>query len=235
MSQSTKEIVIVDYKKGNLASVQHGFTQANMASVITSDPEKIAAAPGIVLPGVGAFADAMGYMNQSGQTQAIKEALLRGVPFLGICLGLQLLFEKGDERAMDANAQSATEEKAACEETVWTEGLGVLPGYCSKIQAQGHKVPHVGWNKLRLEPAAAQNPLLENVPDGTFMYFTHSYVAYPADASHVVATTEHGCIFPSMVTKGNVFGVQFHPEKSSAFGMRLLENFGNLVFSQKGA
>lgn len=237
MSQGNK-IVIVDYKKGNLASVKHGFTQAHFEADITSDPEVIAHASALVLPGVGSFADAIAYMNKSGQTQAIKEAIHNGVPFLGICLGLQLLFERGDEVAVNAgipedvaqaDKPAAAEPAAAPSAETWVDGLGILPGYCSKLKAEGEKIPHVGWNSIIMQEGASHNPLYQGIPDGSYFYFTHSYVAYPEDMACVLTKTQHGpTYFPSSVSQGNVFGVQFHPEKSSHMGMKLLENFGAL-------
>lgn len=220
-----KRIAIVDYCKGNLASVARGLSDAGFDARITDAASDIANSDGIVLPGVGAFADAMTTMEATGQADAVRQAVKDGVPFLGICLGLHLLFDWGDE---------------GCPEGERMAGLGVVAGHVERmaqIDAQGkkHKVPHVGWNSVEYagsDGASAAASLFDGVDDGSYFYFTHSYRAVPDDESMVTAMSVHAQPFVSAVAQGNVFGVQFHPEKSSAAGLRLLENFGNIVESQ---
>lgn len=203
-------IAVVDYCKGNLRSVERGLIRAGGKAFITDDPSAIASAEAIVLPGVGAFADASATMLQTGQMQAIREALSRGVFFLGICLGEHLLFEEGTEGSDHA------------------EGLGVLPGVVDRIpefdsQGNRYKIPHVGWNSIEFDESCTC-PLLEGIPVGEYFYFTHSYCAPASQAT--IATTTHSVTFPSVVQSGErIFGVQFHPEKSSDAGARVLRNF----------
>lgn len=207
-------IAVVDYCKGNLRSVERGLINAGGDARITNDPNVIAQAKAIVLPGVGAFADASATMLKTGQMQAIRDAIAQGKPFLGICLGEHLLFEEGTEGA----------ERA--------EGLAVLPGVVDRIpefdgQGRRYKVPHVGWNSIEFDKGCSC-PLLAGVTPGEYFYFTHSYVA--PDTQATVATTTHSITFPCVVQKGAlVFGVQFHPEKSSDVGARVLSNFVKLV------
>lgn len=209
-------IAVVDYCKGNLASVQRGLADAGYDARITDAAKDICGADGIVLPGVGAFTDAMNTMNETGQADALREAVAAGVPFLGICLGVHLLFEWGDEGCTPGERMA---------------GLGILPGHVKRmaaIDAQGnkHKVPHVGWNSVEYAQGCA---LFDGVPDGSYFYFTHSYCAVPDRQDDVVATSEHARRFASAVARGNVYGVQFHPEKSSHFGLQILGNFGKIV------
>lgn len=215
-------IVVVDYHKGNLLSVARGLSEVGGEAEVTDDPARIAEAAGVVLPGVGAFEDAMAYLRQSGQDEAILSAIGRGVPFLGICLGLQLLFERGDERCDGALHGSDDPER-------WVAGLGVLPGSVSRLRGR-LKVPHVGWDQVHMTPAGAADPLLAGFAEGANMYFTHSYaVADDADAADVLARTHYTRSFPCIVRHGNVWGCQFHPEKSSALGQRILKNFVSIV------
>lgn len=215
-------IAVVDYRKGNLKSVERGLAAAGGNARVTDDAAVIARASAIVLPGVGAFADAAATMRELGQMDVLRERIVAGVPFLGICLGLHLLFAEGVE------GTEASEN---------ARGLGVLPGVVEKMPAEGatgaaFKIPHVGWNSV--VPATGDGfacPLLEGVAAGEFFYFTHSYVA-PA-SSATVAVTEHSVVFPSVVQVGEAaFGVQFHPEKSSDAGARVLRNFVRIA---KGA
>ena len=216
-------IVVVDYHKGNLLSVVRGLAEVGGEASVSDDPAAIAGASGIVLPGVGSFEDAMSYMNESGQADAVREAVGRGVPFLGICLGLQLLFERGDERT-DGKLHGASDPER------WVDGLGVLPGSATRLRSGRLKVPHVGWDQVHMTPAGAADPLLAGFAEGANMYFTHSYaVADDADAADVLARTHYTRSFPCIVRHGNVWGCQFHPEKSSALGQRILKNFVNIV------
>ena len=216
-------IVVVDYHKGNLLSVARGLGDVGAEAIVTDDPHRIAAADAVVLPGVGSFEDAMGYMTESGQDQAVVEACRRGVPFLGICLGLHVLFERGDER---------THEHAA--EDAWAEGLGVLAGSVTRLSSERLKVPHVGWDQIHLTDHGRACPLFEGVPEGANAYFTHSYaVDSDVDRALVSTRTHYVRSFASSVWRDNVFGVQFHPEKSSGVGLRILRNFA--VMAEGGA
>lgn len=216
-------IAVVDYKKGNLLSVERGLRAAGGDARITADAAEIAAADAIVLPGVGAFADAAATMNELGQMEAIRQRIAAGVPFLGICLGEHLLFEEGTEGATVAGNP---------------RGLDVLPGCVDRMpreDAQGNvfKVPHVGWNTVDFASGVAENPLFAGIPTGTYFYFTHSYIA--PDGPFAIAHTTHSVTFPCAVQKGNAYGVQFHPEKSSDAGAAVLRNFINIVRQVTGA
>ena len=215
-------IAVIDYAKGNLKSVERGLQRAGAAAFITDDPEQIARADALVLPGVGAFADAIAGMETTGQKDAILAALGRDKPFLGICLGLQLLFTQGTEGAPEGGPLP--------------QGLGVIAGTARRMprtdaQGKSYKVPHVGWNSIEFEPAGTECALLAGVQPGEYFYFTHSYIAPENDAT--VATTTHSVTFPSVVQASPViYGVQFHPEKSSDAGARILDNYVNIVSSR---
>jgi glutamine amidotransferase len=192
-------IAIVDYKAGNLASVQKALTHLGCLSEVTGDPKVVSLADRIILPGVGHFAT-MQRLREVGLHDAIADAINRGTPFLGICLGMQWLFE-GSTEAPDVR------------------GLGLFEGMCEHFPA-GVKSPHVGWNDFEVR---AETRLLGSVPKDGFVYFTHSYRAPVTEG--VVATTNYGARFASAVERDNVFGVQFHPEKSGAVGIEVLKNF----------
>ena len=216
-------IAVVDYRKGNLRSVERGLAAAGADARITDDARQIARAQAIVLPGVGAFADAAASMEELGQLEAVRERIAAGVPFLGICLGMHLMFEEGDEGAPGEGSPDYDGLSRP-------RGLAVLPGVVTKMPAtdaagNAYKVPHVGWNTV--VPTFA-SPLFAGIDPGTYFYFTHSYIA--PDGPFVVAQTEHSVVFPSAVHYGDVaFGVQFHPEKSSDAGAQLLRNFVRIV------
>lgn len=200
-------LAIIDYGMGNLRSVQKGFEKTGHAALVTSDPEQIRAATKVVLPGVGAFGDAMDELRRRELIGPIKEAIGAGKPFLGICLGLQLLFETGYEGGRQ-------------------EGLGILPGEVVRFDLPHEfKVPHMGWNQLEIVRPA---PLLEGLACGTHVYFVHSYYVVPRDRGVIAAETEYGVRFTSMVWRDNVFATQFHPEKSQADGLRMLKSFAEL-------
>ena len=209
-------IVVVDYHKGNLKSVERGLATVGADARITDDLEQIKCADGIVLPGVGAFADAANAMRELGQMDLLYERIQDGVPFLGICLGLHLLFTSGEEHA----------------EGTPTPGMGLIPGTVkalpkTSMAGKPFKIPHVGWNTVDYL-SKRQNPLFEGIKDGEFFYFTHSYAA--PHACEAIATTTHSITFPSAVQVGkNAFAVQFHPEKSSDAGLKLLANFVGLA------
>lgn len=200
-------IAIIDYQMGNLRSVQKGFERVGFAAEITSDPRRLAAADKVVLPGVGAFGDAMAELRTRGLVEPIRDMIAAGKPFLGICLGLQLLFDVGYEGGEHA-------------------GLGVLRGKVVRFDLPtGFKVPHMGWNQGRFVRPA---PVLDGLADGTHFYFVHSYYVVPEDPALVAIETTYGHPFCAMVWRDNLFATQFHPEKSQADGLRLLRNFAKL-------
>jgi glutamine amidotransferase len=200
-------IAIIDYGMGNLRSVQKGFEKTGHAATVTSDPQQIRAAAKVVLPGVGAFGDAMDELRRRELVEPVKEAIAAGKPFLGICLGLQLLFEVGHEGGRH-------------------EGLGVLAGEVVRFDLpHDYKVPHMGWNQLEIIRPA---PVLEGLSSGTHVYFVHSYYVVPRDRGVIAAETQYGVRFTSMVWHKNLFATQFHPEKSQAEGLRMLQNFAEL-------
>ncbi len=212
------QIVVIDYHKGNLLSVARSAAAVGADVVISDDPRTISEAQGIILPGVGSFEDAMSYMRPSGQADAVVNAVARRVPFLGICLGLHLPFSRGSEHTSDAWGNG------------WVPGLGILSGSVTRLESDRLKVPHVGWDQLHLTEHGRQCPLFVDVPEGSNVYFTHSYaLADDVDPAIVAARTHYTRSFPSAIWQGNVFGVQFHPEKSSATGLRILSNFVNYV------
>ena len=218
MAARMPRVAVVDYHKGNLTSVVRGLAAAGADAFSTDDPAAISVADAAVVPGVGAFDDAASFMRSSGQDVALLELVRRGVPLLGICLGMQLLFERGDEHA---------QPPASGRDVVWTPGLALLGGEVTRLSgAGGVKVPHVGWNSVELTGAGDRCPLFEGVLDGTYFYFTHSYACRPTHGGCVATRTEHGGVFASSVWDGGtVFGCQFHPEKSSSAGARVLANF----------
>lgn len=200
-------IAIVDYKMGNLRSVEKGFEHAGVADVVvTGDPEVIERADGVVLPGVGAFRDAAANLRDSGCEDVLRRRIAAGAPFLGICLGMQLLATTGFE------------------DGEW-QGLGLVPGTCERLPG-GVKVPHIGWNTVEYPRGSA---LFDGIPESTAFYFVHSYRLIPEDGDASIGSTEYGVRFASAVQKDNVYAVQFHPEKSSTMGLRLLANFGRIV------
>ena len=200
-------IAIVDYGMGNLRSVQKGFEKAGFEALVTSDPGKLKEGSGIVLPGVGAFGDAVYNLENRGLKGAVLEEVRKGKPFLGICLGLQLLFEYSEE---GGSAQDG-----------YPQGFGIIEGAVLHLP-RGVKVPHIGWNRIIKQKEA---PLLQGVPDGSFFYFVHSYYARPKQ-DVVATTTDYGINFASCIWRDNIFAIQFHPEKSSGAGLKILENFG---------
>lgn len=244
-------IAVVDYRKGNLKSVERGIIAAGGDARITTDPALIAGADGIVLPGVGSFADAAASMDELGQMPLIRDRIVAGVPFLGICLGLHLMFEEGVEGSAPEEEGSAPEEEVRThleegeepthleEErtpTHFARGLALLPGVVGALPKTGadgrmYKVPHVGWNSIEFLPDRPFSPLFDGIPSGEYFYFTHSYIA--PDTPSTKATTAHSTTFPSVVAyRDAAFGVQFHPEKSSDAGALVLRNFVRIV---KGA
>ncbi|MFK8112833.1 MAG: imidazole glycerol phosphate synthase subunit HisH [Rubripirellula sp.] len=200
-------ITIVDYQMGNLRSVQKGIERIGGQAKISSDPHEIADAEKLILPGVGAFGDAMAEISRRKLDDPIREFCRSGRPFLGICLGLQLLFERGFE-----NGQH--------------EGLGILAGDVVKFELPGSfKVPHMGWNTIQKKAPA---PLLSNTAEDTHFYFVHSYYVRPSDPSVIALECDYGGPFCAMVWSDNVYATQFHPEKSQEEGLKLLQAFDNL-------
>lgn len=217
-------LAILDYGMGNLRSVSKALELATrpfpeLKVVVTSDPAVAGRAAGVVLPGVGAFGAAMANLERSGLDRVVREAIAGGSPFLGICLGLQLLFDGSEERF--------------AEDTL-PRGLGILPGRVRRFPA-GLKVPQIGWNQLNLRPREPENPLWRGVHQGAYAYFVHSYYVDPQDQGVIAATSEYGIEFAAAVWWENLFAVQFHPEKSSGVGLQMLRNFAAAVERAAGA
>ena len=199
-------IVIVDCGVGNLRSVQKGFERVGHAAAITDRPEDVASADRVVLPGVGAFGDAMANLKAAGLVEPLMDSIASGRPYLGICVGLQLLFTESNEMGSH-------------------RGFGVLPGSVRRFP-DGVRVPQIGWNQIRIQ---RQTPLLAGIPDQSFFYFVHSYYADPEVESDCVATTDYALNYTSIAGRGAAYGVQFHPEKSQDLGLRILKNFAERV------
>lgn len=203
-------IAIIDYGSGNLRSVQKALEEVGFAAEITKDKASIRGAKGVILPGVGSFDAAITELRSLGLESAIEEAIARGKPFLGICLGLQHLFEASEEGTQ--------------------KGLGILKGKVKKFNFSetmwsNLSIPHMGWNRLLFKH---RSPLLDGVEEGSMVYFAHSYYVVPEDPMVTATATDYGTEFVSSICKGNLFGLQFHPEKSGATGLKILKNFGGL-------
>lgn len=197
-------VAIIDYDAGNIKSVEKAIQFLGKEVVITRDPDVILNASHVILPGVGAFGDAMDKLHSYHLVSVIEEVVRRKIPFLGICLGLQLLFEKS-------------------EESPGVEGLGILKGEIRRIPAEeGLKIPHIGWNSLTFPKQAR---LFQGIKDESYVYFVHSYYLKAKQPEIVAAVTEYGTQIHASVESGNVFACQFHPEKSSSVGLKILENF----------
>lgn len=199
-------IVIVDYGAGNLRSVQKAFEHLGHQAVFTSNPADLKNAPAIVFPGQGASPPAMAALKRDGMDDAVREAVARGTPFFGVCLGLQLLLERSEEGAVDC--------------------LGIVPGTVRKFPeahiTKGLKVPHMGWNAVNFQ---GDHPVFQGIPEDSYFYFVHSYYADPSDGSWVKGTTNYGLEFTSAVARDNLVATQFHPEKSGNVGLQLYDNF----------
>lgn len=204
---------VIDYDAGNIKSVEKALCSLGEPVAITRDKDAIRSADRVILPGVGAFGDAMGKIRSYGLDGVIHEVIEKGTPFLGICLGLQLLFESS-------------------EESPEVEGLGILKGKILRIPDKGLKVPHIGWNSLNLSNTrftnterSNKNRLFEGISEGAYVYFVHSYYLQADEPEIVTATTDYAVSIHASVEKGNVFACQFHPEKSSEVGLHILRNF----------
>ncbi len=200
-------ISVVDYGVGNLHSVAKALEKVGAKTRVTSDWQDVEKSEGVVLPGVGAFKDSMDAMHRSDLAKAIKAYIASGKPFLGVCVGLQMLFSESEEFGI-------------------SKGLDVFPGRVVKFN-QGQKVPHMGWNQIRVQKNG--NPLLKGLKDNDFLYFVHSYYVVPKDPSIIAAQSSYGVDFTCMVWEKNLFGTQFHPEKSQSVGLKIYENFKTLA------
>lgn len=201
-------IAIIDYGMGNLRSVQKGLERVGASAVVTRDVGQILAARGVVLPGVGAFNACMENLAKFGLVEPIRDIVRQKKPFLGICLGLQLLFTESEEFGKQ-------------------KGLDLFPGQVVGFQAKGGlKIPHMGWNRIEKRQ---DSPFLEGVSDGDYVYFVHSFYVVPQDSSVIATITEYGCSFASSIATDRLFACQFHPEKSQELGLRILANFGRFA------
>ena len=199
------QIAIIDYGVGNLRSVEKAFTVSGCEAIVTANDRELQSAEHLVLPGVGAFAACMKALTASGFDHLVRERVKEGTPLLGVCVGMQMLFEESDEFGH-------------------TAGLGLLKGRVRQFR-EDLIVPHVGWNQVRRR---VTHSLFEGIPDQSFFYFVHSFYCEPKDENAVVGETDYGFAYASVVASGNVCGVQFHPEKSQAVGLQMLRNFSDL-------
>jgi glutamine amidotransferase len=202
-------IAIIDYGMGNLRSVQKGFERMGREAVVTREPHTILDASKVVLPGVGAFPDCMRNLEEFGLIDAVQKSIRSGKPFLGICLGLQLLFTESEEFGI-------------------SKGLDIIKGRVIRFKGpefKGLKIPHMGWNSLAIK---RRPPAMQDVPEGSHVYFVHSFHVVPEDKSVIATTTSYGIDFVSSIWKDNIIAVQFHPEKSQALGLSILKRFGEM-------
>jgi glutamine amidotransferase len=202
----TPMIAIIDYDVGNLHNLKNALDYQGIPCAIVRDAAEVAAAERIILPGVGAFWPAMSHLRKVGLERIVKERVAAGVPFLGVCVGMQLLFDESEEDGVHA-------------------GLGLIPGRVVRFAGHGLKVPQIGWNQVRFQ---RDDPLLEGIPDGSYFYFVHSYYPVPDHKEDALGAADYGDVFAAIVRRDNVWGAQFHPEKSQDAGLRLLKNFATL-------
>ena len=200
-------IAIIDYGMGNLRSVEKGFLKVGVDARVVTNPQAVDDADAVVLPGVGAFRDCMRNLEQASLIEPITRTIRKGKPYLGICLGLQVLFTESEEFGPH-------------------RGLDILKGKVVRFQAENLKVPHMGWNNVKV---LRRPPIFDGIDDESFFYFVHSFYVVPDDRDVIAATTEYGVTFTSMVWKENIIATQFHPEKSQDAGLRILSNFGDFV------
>jgi glutamine amidotransferase len=206
------EIVVVDYDAGNLRSVQRALEAVGQRPVVTSDPRDVEHAEALVLPGVGSAQDCMRKLAARGLVQSLKDYAASGRPFLGVCVGLQLLFDGSEEGG-------------------GVECLGIVPGMVRRFPNQaGLKVPQIGWNAVSFRRA---HPLVQDIPDGSYFYFVHSYYADPDEPEITLGVAEYGVEFAAIVARDNVLATQFHPEKSADFGLRIYANFGRIAATSR--
>jgi glutamine amidotransferase len=199
-------ITLIDYGGSNMRSVQKAFEHLDVPLQVATTADEIGRAEKLVLPGVGAFGAGMDALRRREMEAAIRDRVDQGRPLLGICLGMQFLFESSQEMGQHA-------------------GLGLLAGDVVRFPADGPKIPHMGWNQLE---HAGDHPLLQSVPSGSYTYFVHSYYCRPADESTIIARTDYGLRFAAIAGRDNIYGIQFHPEKSQHVGLTILRNFSNL-------
>lgn len=206
-------IAIIDYGMGNLLSVSKALDHLGIAHQVTDDPYDLETAAGLILPGVGAFGDAMRELEAKGLVEPIREQARAGKPLLGICLGMQLFMDTSDESPN-------------------VRGLGLIAGNCRRFESDELKVPHMGWNTISKQ---ANVPALKNIPNGDYFYFVHSYYVCPDDQACMGALTEYALPFASILWSGNIMATQFHPEKSQSSGLKILENFAHSPDDQAGS
>lgn len=200
-------ITMIDYGLGNLRSVQKALEYVGASVQLTDDPALVRAAKKLVLPGVGAFGAGIAALNARGLANAIREAVGQGTPILGICLGMQFLFDESSEMGQH-------------------QGLGLLPGRVVRFPQNGLPVPHMGWNQVQHD---GTHPLLDGVPAGAYAYFVHSYHCQPANPADLIATTDYGQPIAAITGRGHILGIQFHPEKSQHTGLRILHNYHKMA------
>jgi glutamine amidotransferase len=200
-------IAIIDYGMGNLRSVENGFQKIGADTEVTSDPKAIDNAHAVVLPGVGAFRDCMRNLEEMSLLEPVVRAIQKGKPYLGICLGLQILLAESEEFGR-------------------SEGLNIFPGKVVRFPENDLKVPHMGWNTIKI---LKRPPIFDSIEDDSFFYFVHSFYVLPDDNDIIATTTDYGVTFTSMVLKENIFATQFHPEKSQELGLRILKGFNDFV------
>lgn len=223
-------IAIIDYGMGNLRSVEKGFLKVGADVKVTNKPEDVGRADGVVLPGVGAFKDCMRELSNLELVDVVIDSIKKGKPYLGICLGLQVLFSESDEfgkcRGLDIFSGKVVKFEFGAKELKQEPNSSHLT---NESELMNLKVPQMGWNQLNIKN---NNPLFKGIPDNSYFYFVHSYYVVPDDEKIISTTTDYGVEFTSSIYKDNIYAVQFHPEKSQALGLRLLENFGRIVYEK---